>query len=174
VSELVLRSATPADAQALAALGERAFVAKFGHLYVAEDLRNFLAYAHAADPVASEIADPDMRIQLAVRDGALVGFCKLVMRSGWPEHARGTSAVELKQLYLDPDLVGGGIGAVLMDWAMGEARAFGADEMQLSVWSGNDGAQRFYSRYGFAKVADIEFWVGNQCDEEFLYARLLG
>jgi ribosomal protein S18 acetylase RimI-like enzyme len=174
VSPLLLRPATPGDAAALAALGERAFVAKFGHLYVTEDLEGFLAGAHASAPVAAEIANPHMRIQLATRDGALVGFCKLAMRCGWPEHARGANAVELKQLYLDPDLVGGGIGAALMDWAMSEARGFGADEMQLSVWSGNDGAQRFYARYGFAKVADIHFWVGSQCDEEFLYARLLG
>ena len=103
----------------------------------------------------------------------MVGFCKLVMACGWPEHLRGTRAIELKQLYLEPALLGGGIGKRLMDWALAEARDDGADEMQLSVWSGNDGAQRFYARYGFEKVADIEFWVGNQCDEEFLYARIL-
>ena len=52
-------------------------------------------------------------------------------------------------------------------------RAFGADEIQLSVWSGNDGAQRFYRRYGFEKVADIDFWVGQQRDEEHLFAKML-
>jgi len=61
----------------------------------------------------------------------------------------------------------------LMDWAMAVAAERNADEMQLSVWSGNDGAQRFYARYGFAKVADITFRVGEQLDEEFLFARML-
>src|SRR5579871_3062026 len=117
VSELVLRPATADDAAALAELGERAFVAKFAHLYVPDDLTTFLAKAHAPGPVAAEIADAAMRICLAERDGVLVGFCKLVMVCGWPEHLRGSKAVELKQLYLDPTLVGGGIGKVLMDWA---------------------------------------------------------
>ena len=81
--------------------------------------------------------------------------------------------MELKQLYTDPELTGHGIGASLIDWAMAEARARGADEMQLSVWSGNHGAQKFYARYGFAKVADITFLVGEQVDEEFLFARML-
>ena len=49
----------------------------------------------------------------------------------------------------------------------------GADEVQLSVWSGNTGAQRFYRRYGFEKVADIDFWVGRQRDDEFLFALVL-
>ena len=81
--------------------------------------------------------------------------------------------IELKQLYTDPARTGEGIGAALMDWALAEAATRGADEMQLSVWSGNDGAQRFYARYGFAKVADVHFWVGAQRDDEFLFSRLL-
>ena len=55
-----------------------------------------------------------------------------------------------------------------MDWALTEARSRGADEIQLSVWSGNDGAQRFYARYGFVHVADVTFRVGSQLDDEFL------
>ena len=54
---------------------------------------------------------------------------------------------------------------------MAEAEKQGADEVQLTVYSENPEAQRFYQRYGFAKIADIEFWVGNHCDPEFLYAR---
>jgi ribosomal protein S18 acetylase RimI-like enzyme len=56
-----------------------------------------------------------------------------------------------------------------MDWALGEAHRRGCDAIQLSVWSGNDGAQRFYERYGFRKIADIDFWVGRHRDDEFLY-----
>ena len=67
-------------------------------------------------------------------------------------------------------MTGRGLGAALMDWAIAEARGLGADAIQLSVWTGNDGAQRFYARYGFVKVADIDFWVGEQRDEEFLFA----
>jgi hypothetical protein len=36
------------------------------------------------------------------------------------------------------------------------------------VWSENRAAQRFYARYGFAKIADIGFMVGSHRDEEFL------
>ena len=170
---LRLRAATPEDAGAVADLGERAFVAKFAHLYSAENLATFLAASHIAAAVAAEIADPSMRVTLATEDGALVGFCKLKLACGWPEHARGIRTIELKQLYTEPARVGGGIGGALMDHALADARAHGADEMQISVWSGNPGAQRFYARYGFAHVADIDFWVGDHRDDEFLYAAML-
>jgi ribosomal protein S18 acetylase RimI-like enzyme len=75
----------------------------------------------------------------------------------------------LSQLYCAAEATGHGLGAALMDWAIGEARAWDADALQLSVFSENFGAQRFYQRRGFRHVADIDFWVGNHRDDEFLY-----
>ena len=170
---MILRPALPADAPALAALGRDSFIAKFGAMYRPEDLAAFLAEQHAPQIVAAQLADPAYRVMLAERDGALVGYCKLGLSCGWPEHARGSHAIELKQLYTAPGATGGGIGSALMDWALAEARALGADEIQLSVWSGNTDAQRFYHRYGFARVADTHFWVGEQRDDEFLFARMI-
>lgn len=170
---LLLRPATEADVPALAALGRDSFVAKFGHMYRPEDLAAFLEENQSPAAIAKEVANPDRLYRLAELDGRLAGYCKLGLKCGWREHARGTNAIELKQLYTDPQLIGHGIGAALMDWAMAEAKARKADEMQLSVWSGNLGAQKFYARYGFAKVADITFLVGEQVDEEFLFARML-
>lgn len=170
---LTLRAATGADAPALSKLGIDSFVAKFGDMYTPEDLAAFLDAAHAEPVVAAEIADPAKLYALAERGGELAGYCKLGRACGWPEHARGSHVIELKQLYTAPGATGGGIGAALMDWALAQAAGMGADEIQLSVWSGNDGAQRFYARYGFAKVADTTFAVGQQIDQEYLFAKLL-
>jgi ribosomal protein S18 acetylase RimI-like enzyme len=169
----LLRSATACDIPALSRLGIDSFVAKFGHLYRNEDLAAYLAEAHSETSVAAELANPDRLYQIAEQDDALIGYCKLGLIGGFPEHARGTQIIELKQLYTAPNATGQGIGAALMDWALAEARARGVDEMQLSVWSGNDGAQRFYARYGFVKVAEVNFWVGSHRDDEFLFSRLL-
>ncbi len=167
-----LRLAAPADTAALADLGRRAITAKFQHLYRPEDFATFLEGAHSKAKVAQEIADPGMRVAVLEEHGALIAFCKLVLASTLPAgHSDARAPLELKQLYTDPARIGGGLGARLMDWAMAEAAAVGADEVQLTVYSENPEAQRFYHRYGFAKIADIEFWVGNHCDPEFLYAR---
>ncbi len=173
MSELILRAATHADVPALSQLGIDSFVEKFAFLYNAEDLAAFLTETHSPVTVAGELADPKRLYRLAERDGTLAGYCKLGLTCGFPEYARGSNVIELKQLYTAPGITGGGIGTALMDWAMDEAAQRTADEMQLSVWSGNEGAQRFYARYGFAKVADITFAVGKQLDEEFLFAKLL-
>ncbi len=173
MSELTLRPATPADTAALSRLGIESFVDAFGDMYQPEDLAAFLAQTKSETSIAAQIADPMAPIQLAERAGQLLGYCRLGLECGWPDHARGNMAMELKQLYLDSAATGLGIGGLLMGWATAECAAHGADEIQLSVFSGNHGAQRFYAHHGFEKIADVTFRVGQQIDHEFLFARMI-
>ncbi|MFM5952978.1 MAG: N-acetyltransferase family protein [Novosphingobium sp.] len=168
-----LREATPADIPAISQLATESFVAKFGDLYSPQDLETFLSESLSEAAVAQDMGDPDQIYRLAEQDGALRGYCKIGLTCSFPEHARGARVMELKQLYTASAATGQGIGAQLMDWAMAEMAARGADEVQLSVYAENHGAHRFYARYGFGKVADITFKVGEQLDPEFLFARML-
>lgn len=169
---LILRPALPADIPALSRLATDSFIAKFGPLYTEADLDTFLTESLSEPAIAAELANPDRVYRLAEHDGTLLGYCKIGLSCGFPEHARGERVMELKQLYTAPDATGMGIGGRLMDWAMTEFAARGADEVQISVYAYNDGGHRFYRRYGFDKVADITFRVGEQLDEEFLFAQM--
>ena len=168
-----LRPALPEDAEALAKLGRDSFVAAFAHLYDPADLDAFLAAHKTPASYRRAIEDPSRRICLAEEGGRLVGFCIVRRPSEFAEHSDALRPISLQQLYCAPGEAGKGIGARLIDWALAEARALEADAVQLSVWAGNHGAQRFYARHGFAKIADIDFYVGSQRDDEFLLERRL-
>ncbi|GMN13961.1 GNAT family N-acetyltransferase [Altererythrobacter sp. MTPC7] len=182
---MILRPASLEDTSALARLGRESFCAAFAHLYRQADLDAFLQQVYSEDAVAEEIADEHCIHRLAWEHsgregtetagqrGRLLGFVKLRHPSWYAEHSDAADPIALGQLYTQPDATGRGIGAALMDWAIAEARQRGHDAIQLSVWSENYGAQRFYHRYGFGKIADIDFHVGDHVDHEFLYeARL--
>ncbi|WP_086608566.1 GNAT family N-acetyltransferase [Erythrobacter donghaensis] len=166
---MIYRPATLDDAPALAALGAETFIAAFGHLYTPEDLAAFLAEVHSPGPVAQEIAGTECAHCLVEDQGKLVAYCKLRHPSHYASYSDARDPLELGQLYCLPTHTGHGIGARLMDWALNQARAGGHDAVLLSVYSENFGAQRFYQRYGFAKIADITFRVGEQLDAEYLY-----
>lgn len=166
---MILRPASLDDAETLAALGRDSFVAAFGHIYQPSDLERFLRDAYAPEVIAREIAHPDRLYRLAIANGRLAGFCKLALASPYAAYSDAGRPIALGQLYTHPDLTGQGIGADLMQWTLEEARRRDADAIQLSVYSDNPGAQRFYARYGFTKIADVDFWVGNHRDDEFLY-----
>ena len=168
---MILRPATAADGPELARLASDAFVTAFGHLYKPEDLALFLAEYRTEEKFRQHLADPPTLIQVAEEDGRIAAYCLIVRghRFAEQEEPRPERPVFVSQLYCAPEMTGRGLGAELLEWAIAEARAWDADALQLSVFSENFGAQRFYQRYGFVKAADIAFWVGNHRDDEFLY-----
>jgi ribosomal protein S18 acetylase RimI-like enzyme len=168
---MILRPALPHDADALAALARESFGAAFGHLYKPQDLAAFFSADRSAERYRAHLADSATRVQVAEENGSLLAYSLIVLGQGIDERPepRPARPVYLSQLYCGPDATGKGLGAALLNWAIGEARGWGADAVQLSVYSDNLGAQRFYRRHGFEHVADIHFWVGEQRDHEFLY-----
>ncbi|WP_284126549.1 GNAT family N-acetyltransferase [Parerythrobacter aestuarii] len=169
---MILRPVSLDDVPALAMLGRESFIAAFGHLYSDKDLSAFLEMVYSDAAVREEVEGPECIHQVAHDDLRMLGYVKLRAPSWYAEDSPTEdirNPIALGQLYTQPDATGRGIGALLMEWAIAEARARGHDAIQLSVWSQNLGGQRFYQRYGFAKVADIDFYVGEHRDDEFLY-----
>lgn len=173
VKDILYRGVTAQDIDALAALGRSSFADAFAHLYSAENLNMFLDEVYTPAEIASEMANPQRLYRVAVRGETLLGYCKLKLKTGFGvdigANMAGRKVIDLSQLYLHSDTTGKGIGNALMIWALEEAKARGCDDILLSVYSENYGAQRFYGRYGFTKYADIYFMVGNHRDDEFLY-----
>ena len=121
-----LRLATPADAEAIAALfrRSRALLAFLPELHTAaEDLglvRDVLLATH--------------RVTLAERDGQFLGF--MAEADGW-----------INQLYLDPDTRRSGIGSRLLDDAKSRS-----DSLTLWCFAENTPARAFYEKHGFMPV----------------------
>ncbi|MGX7951611.1 N-acetyltransferase family protein [Tsuneonella sp. HG249] len=168
---MILRTATSDDIHALVELGRQSFTSAFGHLYRPEDLAAFLDAFRAPEKLAADIRSDNVVVTVADASGAFLGYSTVYLGRGFDERPppRPTHPATLSQLYCASEATGRGIGTALLEHALDEARAHGCDAVQLSVYSENFGAQRLYGRYGFAKVADIDFWVGNHRDDEFLY-----
>ena len=168
-----LRRATPSDAAPLAAFASAAFDDAFGHLYPPADLAQFHAESRSVARFGHALADPATRIALVEQEDAILAYALIIMGGHFPERPapQPQRPVLLSQLYCAGHATGQGLGARLLDWTVAEAEGWGADAIQLSVFSGNPGAQAFYRRHGFKHVADIHYWVGQTCDDEFLYER---
>jgi ribosomal protein S18 acetylase RimI-like enzyme len=169
-----LRRATTDDAAALAAITISTFTETFGHLYPAEDLQTYLA-KFSVDHCRKQLADQNSAVWFAVTHDAngkevvagyvLAGRCHLPVKHLEP------TAGEVKQLYLDADYQNRKLGTRLMDIALTWLEAQQWSPLYVGVWSENFGAQRFYARYGFSKVGDYGFPVGNTIDHEFILKR---
>lgn len=168
---MILRPALHSEIATLVPFARTAFTDAFGHLYQPEDLAAFLDEYRALARYADAIDDPAKAVTLAEEDGKLLGYATVDLASGFDQRPdpQPRQPATLGQLYCASNATGRGIGAKLLDHAITSARHRGCDVLQLSVYSENFGAQRFYQRHGFAHVADIDFWVGRHRDDEFLY-----
>ena len=162
---MIERLAQPDDAEALSTLGKETFVETFGHLYTPENLAAFLEN-HAPERWAEQLADPAYAIRVAEAEGRPIAYAKLGPPS-LPFTPQG-HPIELRQLYVLKPWHGCGLAARLMEWTIAEARARGADELYLSVFTDNHRARRFYERYGFEFVQTYAFMVGSHADEDHI------
>lgn len=162
---IAIRPAEASDAGALAAFGEKTFLATFGHLYPPKDKAYFISLRYSLERTLQDIADPTRWLVVAYEGAELVGFldcCQLGLPLPQPE----AGALEISRLYLDESQKGTGLAQKLMEMALEWARAKGAPAIYLGVWSQNERAKRFYAKFGFEIVGAYHFKVGKTLDDE--------
>ncbi|UIJ63782.1 GNAT family N-acetyltransferase [Amycolatopsis acidiphila] len=107
----------------------------------------------AADPApyrrAFEAIDGDPNQFLAVAEdaGEVIGTLQLTFIPGLSR--KGATRALVEAVRVRSDRRGDGLGAVLMKWAVEEARRRGCALVQLTSDASRTGAHRFYLRLGF-------------------------
>ena len=170
VSSDSIRVATPADAALLASLAERTFVDAFGADNTADDMAMYVADAFGEARQRAELEDPRVTVFVAERDGDVAGYAML--RDGAvAECVGGGDAIEIARLYAARHLIGGGVGAALMQRCLGEAAALGKQVVWLGVWERNARAIAFYERWGFRDAGLLTFVLGRDVQTDRVMVR---
>ena len=167
----IVRRAVAEDVTQLAELGAITFRETFGHLYSARDLDAFLSNSRSEERYSKMLADPGMGIWLAAIPAsppigyAVVGRCKLPVENLEPK------AGELQELYVRSGFRGDRLGSRLLTTALDWLGEQNCNPLYIGVWSENLDAQRLYRRFGFEKVGEYGFPVGDHVDREFILRR---
>lgn len=162
-----IRDAFEEDAETLSALGAETFTATFGHLYSRQNLDKFLRKSHSAEVYRALARDSESGVWIAEDEtGKAVGYavagpCTLPV----PDMPPGSG--ELVRLYILSEAKGSGLGARLLETALDFLRGR-FDHVYLSVYRDNTVGQRLYQRYGFVKILDYFYMVGDHADPEWL------
>ena len=139
---VVLRAAEAADVPAIVALiaADQLGATRDG-VASPSDLAPYLRAFDAID------RDPAHVLLVAQFDGEVVGTLQLSYLPGLAR--RGALRAQVEAVRVREDHRGGGLGAAMLDWAVGAARERGCALVQLASDKSRVGAHRFYERLGF-------------------------
>ena len=141
-----VRTALPADAEAIADLKVRSWRAAYAALlpaYLLDELDPAEeAFAWREYIGAKPLED---RLWVAV-DNHIRGFAR-TGPSPYPDLPQGSA--EVHGLYVDPERIGTGVGRLLLEYALTDLQARGFGTATLWHFVGNERAGRFYETAGF-------------------------
>ena len=169
IVEIRRAAATDADARLLAALSERLFVDTFGAMNDPEDLRLYVASTYSPDRQLAELRDPARVVWIAESLGEPLGYA-MVCRESRSTAVDARRPSELQRIYADRSLHGHGVGKALLDACVDQARAWHCDVLWLGVWERNPRGIAFYEKWGFRRVGEQRFLVGNDSQHDHVMA----
>lgn len=160
------------DLPALSILACQTFSETFGHLYPPEDLKAFLEQSYSPAALAVEIAEADQFWRIIYDGPTAIGYVQATPVGLPHPEAVGATQGELKRLYVLESAQGRGLGKALLEAALEHLSARYPDQPQwIGVWSDNYKAQALYKSYGFEKVGEYGFPVGDTIDREYILKR---
>ena len=167
----------PADAHRLSALAIETFPLACPPGTTQENIDQFCATKLSPESVEAYLADPWIRIWFASHGDELLRYVMSV--SGEPddpviaEAVKARPTVEISKIYVRVSAHGSGVAQQLMNVAVEEAKAEGAQSVWLGVNQQNERANTFYERSGFLLVGERRFQVGDSLEEDFVRERVL-
>lgn len=132
--EIIIRPAQPVDLEAASALCRRS-KAHWGYDAA------FMEACRDELTLRPEQLDTDY-IALAFAEEQMVGVAHVEIAAGY---------AELEKLFVEPGIIGSGIGRKLFEWAVRIAVEKGAPEMHVTA---DPQATGFYERIGFVRVGE--------------------
>ena len=120
------------------------------HHQIRPDLFRSGAQKYDEAALSALLKDPSRPILIAELDGRVAGyaFCILQITENDPVLC-DRKVLYIDDLCVEETLRGQGIATALYDRVLEYARELGCDAVTLNVWSGNDGAMKFYEKSGF-------------------------
>lgn len=170
VSAVTLRHPVTGDTDRLVALAARTYYETFAAVNTPENMQAYLQSAFTAEQFKAEMADPDALFLIAESGARLCGYAKL-LHGLPPECVTGENPVELVRFYLDRSWHGSGLASIMIEACLAEARQRGFKTMYLGVWEKNFRAQSFYKKWGFERVGEHIFQMGDDPQTDWWMTR---
>jgi ribosomal protein S18 acetylase RimI-like enzyme len=169
---ITIRMADIGDAELLATMGWQAFNEAFGE-HPANHPDDMVLYRDeyfSVRRLTEDLNTENVRYIIAEVDGEAAGYAKVQFDSREDCLDEGKT-IELCRLYALDRFIGKGVGKSLMLNFFEIGKESNCDIAWLGVWEFNYRAQEFYKKFGFEKVGEHVFQLGNDPQTDWVMQR---
>jgi ribosomal protein S18 acetylase RimI-like enzyme len=167
--DIIIREATKADAALIAGLSRQTFYETFAAQNSAADMEKFLSKQFTRSALIEEVDAPSNTFLLAYVAGQPAGYARLRET----ENSADDDSLEIARLYAVKAMTGKGVGKALMQACIDLAAAKKKRQIWLGVWEANERAIQFYTAWGFEKVGEHDFVLGNDVQRDWIMQKNL-
>lgn len=165
--DIQIQYAAAKDAAPIAALSRQTFYDTFAASNTKEDMDKFMSESFSTEALMNEVTADGNIFLVAVMDGELVGYAKMLLSANPPELGNA-NAIEIGRIYAAQKTIGKGVGKALMQQCLQIAAEKGRELVWLGVWEHNQRAINFYTKFGFEKFGQHDFVLGNDVQTDWL------
>ncbi|PKQ70086.1 GNAT family N-acetyltransferase [Raineya orbicola] len=172
---LTIWQATPKDLPTLLYLAQETFREKWIPIDGKELVEAYIQQNMQISHFQNALLNPDISFWIAFWEEKPCGYLKII-RNAIPDKYihLGKNFLQIEKLYLFAFAHRLKIGSELMKIALQVAQNENFDVLWLGVWSKNEQAIRFYEKFGFQKIGDWIFIMGDKiCEDEWIMAKVL-
>lgn len=162
-----IRHATREDASLIAEISHLAFYQTFAADNTREDMEKFLKEQFTRGKLMMEVGASANTFLLAYDGHEVAGYAKL-RDSRVPQGLGSIKGLELARLYALSNMIGKGVGSLLMESCIDIAKQKEKDYLWLGVWERNLRAIEFYKKWGFEKFSETDFLLGDDVQRDWL------
>lgn len=164
---ITIRRATTIDAALIADLSRQTFYETFAAQNTAADMEKFLSEQFTREALMAEAGAAGNIFFIACIADEPAGYARL------REDETDPTQIEIARLYAAAAMIGKGVGKALMQACIDFARAQKKRNVWLGVWEKNERAILFYTAWGFEKVGEHDFRLGNDVQRDWIMQKQL-
>lgn len=170
-TEIIYRSAVPADVKKLSILYKQVYIQTYGTEGVSDEFANFITVQFAVERLQQIIQQHPGTIIVAEYKGNLVGVAEVEMDKKCP--VNNIVAPELNKLYILEWFCGKGIGHRLQSEAEAFVRSKGSTAMWVWVLATNQRAVSFYEKQQYKTIGNASFQMEKNSYENLVMLKQL-
>jgi ribosomal protein S18 acetylase RimI-like enzyme len=167
-----IRLAIMQDLHTLINISAKTFTDTFAEYNSQENMALYLEENFNQDQLRNEISDPSNYFVLVIDQDEVIGYAKL-RENTLAGGLRNENAMEIERLYIAHEHHGKRAGAALMQACLDIVEEKGYNVVWLGVWEHNARAIDFYNKWGFEKIGDHKFLLGNDLQTDLVMKKTL-